>query len=283
MGFLGTIAVGMLLGAGTGPKDAGVNRAFLEQFVPRGWEAGECPKAYGPDSVLCAATDQGPFKVDHHVPTAWIRMPRGGCKQAREVARREAERKGFTLSSEVVGRCGSSGAPCVEHLYRHPKPDVASPVEYVLCPAGGHPLVVSYGVSSRVAAEFHDVARRQVRWAEGQQPAVHTDSIQIGPDATLEGTAGDPILDLVRSHRPELERCRADAVAAGRVPVGRLVLKWQIGADGRVASAETVTNETNDPTLVSCMLAKLRTWQFPRPKGGGAVFVTCPFQFRSGG
>jgi hypothetical protein len=282
MGSLGAITVGLLLGVGSVDGGAGA-RGRLEQFIPQGWETGECPKAYGLDSVLCGATDQGPFKVDHHVPTAWIRVPHRSCKEAREGSRRDAERKGFTLSAETVGRCGSPAAPCVEHVYRGRSADAARGFEYVLCPSGGHSLIVSYGVSSRVADAFHDLARRQVRWADGHEPLTHSDSIQIGPEASLEGVAGDPVLDVVRSHRPEIERCRADAVAAGRVPVGKLVLKWQIGADGRVASAETASDDTNDRTLASCVLARLRTWQFPRPKGGGAVFITCPFQFRPAG
>ena len=155
-------------------------------------------------------------------------------------------------------------------------------LEYVLCPAGGDPLLVSYAVSSRVAGEFHDVARRQVRWAEGQQPVQTVAPIQIGSDPVLEATAGDPNLDVVRSHRPEIEHCRADAVAAGRVPAGKLVLKWQIGEDGRVVSAQTVSDETNDPTLAGCIQARLRTWQFPRPKGNAVVFITCPFRFPAG-
>lgn len=273
MGLLGTLAAGLLVGS----ADAQVS---LEQFIPAGWEMGDCPAAYGPDSVLCAATDTGPFKVDHHIPTAWIRRPHQGCEATRELGRRDAERKGFTLASEALGRCGSSGAPCVERVYRGRKADAARGFEYVVCPAGGDALLVSYGVSSRVAGQFHDVARRQVRWAEGQQPRVHTDPIQIGSDPVLEGTAGNPNLDVVRSHRPEIERCRADGVSAGRVPAGKLILKWQIGEDGQVTSAETVSDETGDPSIARCILARLRTWQFPRPKGSGVVFITCPFQFR---
>ena len=278
---LATLAVGLLLGA-SGPKGGGANDGpSLEQFVPAGWEAGACPASYGRDSVLCAGTDKGPFKVDHHVPTAWIRRPSKSCKTARELGRQDAERKGFTVVSEASGRCGSSGAPCVEHVYRGRKADAPRVLEYLICPAGGEALLVSYGVSSRVAGEFHAAARRQVRWAEGQAPFLKVDPIQIGSDPVLEGTAGDPILDVVRSHRPEIERCRAAAVAAGRVPVGKLVLKWQMGPDGRVASAETVSDETRAPTLAGCILARLRTWQFPRPKVNAVVFITCPFLFRA--
>ena len=280
MAPLGTLAVGLLLGTAAPEGAAPDARASLQQFIPAGWESGDCPASYGPNSVLCAGTNTGPFKVDHHVPTAWIRLPHKSCKATRDLGRHDAERKGFILVSEASGRCGSSGASCVERVYRGRKADSARGLEYVVCPAGGEALLVSYGVSSRVAGQFHDFARRQVRWAEGQSPVLHIDPIQIGADPVLEGPAGDPNLNVVRSHRPEIERCRADAVAAGRVPVGKLVLKWQIGEDGRVASAEVVTDETQAPGLAGCLLARVRTWEFPRPKGGGVVLITCPFQFR---
>jgi hypothetical protein len=266
--------VGLLLGAADAP-------ASLEQFIPTGWEAGPCPASYGRDSVLCAGTNTGPFKVDHHVPTAWIRRVHDkSCKAARDVGRHDADRKGFIIVSEARGRCGSSGADCVEHVYRGRKADAPRVFEYALCPAGGDPLLVSYAVSSRVAGQFHDVARRQVRWAERQQPVASPDPIQIGSDPVLEGTGGNPNLDVVRSHRPEIDRCRADAVASRHVPDGKLILKWQIGEDGRVASAEVVSDETKAPSLAACLLARIRTWEFPRPKGGGVVLITCPFRFR---
>ncbi|HZW89935.1 MAG TPA: AgmX/PglI C-terminal domain-containing protein [Myxococcaceae bacterium] len=271
--LLGTVA--LLLGAADVP-------ASLEQFIPAGWKAGACPASYGRNSVLCAGTDTGPFKVDHHVPTVWIRTPGGGCTAAREASRRDSKQKGFTLVRETVGRCGSQAAPCVEHELRGRSSDAARVFEYVVCPADRDPLLVSYGVSSRVALAFHDTARRQVRWAEGQVPVVHTDPIQIGPEASLEGVPGDPTLNLVRSHRPEIERCRAEAIATGRVPIGKVVIKWQIGANGRVAAAETLSDDTKAPSLAVCLLARIRAWEFPPPKGGGVVFITCPFQFRAG-
>ena len=273
--------MGLLLGD-SGGTDAGSDaRASLEQFVPPGWEVGDCPDSYGRDSVLCASTKEGPFKVDHHVPSAWIRVPRGSCKAVHEAVRRDARRRRFSLLREVAGRCGSPAAPCVEHEFRGRSRDAAGVFAYVLCPPGHDPLVVSYAVSPRVAGHFHEVARLQVHWAEGQVPLLHIDPIQIGTDASLEGVQGDPNLNVVRNHRPEIERCRTDAIAAGRVPVGKLILQWQIGADGRVALAKTVSDETRDPSLAECVLARIRTWEFPLPKGGGSVFITCPFVFRA--
>jgi hypothetical protein len=273
----------LLLGAAAGPRDGGTDlRASLAQYIPAGWESGGCPASYGPDSVLCAGTDRGPFKVDHHVPTVWIRTPPGSCAEVRETGRKDAGRKHFKLTHETPGQCGAPGAPCVERAYRGSSADGPLLLEYVRCPPGGRPLVVAYVVSSRVPPEFPAFARRQVGWSEAQTPALHPGSIQIGPEPSLEPASGDPTFTLIRSHHPEIERCRADSIAAGRTPVGRLVARWRIGPEGHVLSAETVSDDTRDPTLAGCVLARIRTWDFPRPKGGGEVFITCPFVFRAG-
>ena len=168
MRLLGMFAGALVLaGGGNGAEP----RNPLEAFFPPGWEAGECPPSYGPDSRLCAGTDRGPYKVDHHVPTAWVRAPDGTCKEAREAVRREAERKGFQMSTVTVGRCDTSAVPCVEHVYRARSADSPRIFEYVLCPPEGLTLVVSYAVSPKVAVDFQKTARRQVRWVEGSAPA----------------------------------------------------------------------------------------------------------------
>jgi len=161
------LAVAMLFGA-AGPGDGGTAlRASLLQFLPARWETGDCPASYGPDAVLCAGTDTGPFKVDHHVPTAWIRTPAGGREAAGEAGRREAERKGFRLAGETRGRCASPSAPCLERTRRGPSADAPRVLEYVVCPAGGPPLLVGDAVSARVDSGFLTFARRQVRWSPG--------------------------------------------------------------------------------------------------------------------
>jgi hypothetical protein len=35
--------------------------------------------------------------------------------------------------------------------------------------------------------------------------------------------------------------------------------------------------------LESCVAGRVRTWQFPKPKGGGVVIVTYPFIFAQSG
>jgi len=140
-------------------------KAAVASFIPSGWESGDCPASYGKNTVLCAATDSGPFRVDRHVPTLFVRAFKGACEKARDEARRDTESKGFATSSEATGRCGPSQVPCVERVYRVPgSPTTAVGFEYLLCPRGGDPLVVSYGVSDKVSASFQPFARTQVRW-----------------------------------------------------------------------------------------------------------------------
>jgi hypothetical protein len=146
--------------------DGGVDlKAAAAPFVPSGWEAGDCPPSYGTDTVLCAGTDSGPFKVDRHIPTLWVRALKGTCQKAGTDARRDSESKGFTLSSETAGRCGAAGVPCVERIYGVPgSPGAALRVEYLLSASGADPMLVGYAVSGQVRASFLPFARTQVRW-----------------------------------------------------------------------------------------------------------------------
>jgi hypothetical protein len=39
----------------------------------------------------------------------------------------------------------------------------------------------------------------------------------------------------------------------------------------------------HDSTVESCINARVKSWQFPKPKGGGIVVVTYPFLFKQSG
>ena len=52
---------------------------------------------------------------------------------------------------------------------------------------------------------------------------------------------------------------------------------------GAVTEAHTQESTLHDRTVESCVAAKIKTWRFPIPKGGGEVFVTYPFIFTPGG
>lgn len=133
-------------------------------FALPGWEVGDCPPSYGPDAVVCAGTDTGPFRVDRHIPTLWIRAPGVSCADAeRDVVSRPAPK--LSLTRRTAGRCGPDGAPCTELRFKDPRPvDPVAQLAYVMCPAGKPVQVILYGVSARVIDAFEPAARAQARW-----------------------------------------------------------------------------------------------------------------------
>ena len=150
--------VGLAAGQDAGPPDA------RRSFAPPGWEIGDCPPAYGKDSLLCAGTDTGPFKVDRHIPTMWIRAPGGGCAEAEKDIIVHAPGT-LTVSRRTSGHCGPSGAPCTELRFKDARPvDPVAQLAYVVCPDAGPVYVVLYGVSARVIDAFEPLARQQARW-----------------------------------------------------------------------------------------------------------------------
>jgi TonB family protein len=62
---------------------------------------------------------------------------------------------------------------------------------------------------------------------------------------------------------------------------GKLAIAFTIGNIGSVLSSRVLQSSMDDPRLGDCVLAKLASWKFPKPKGGIEVPVTYPFVFKS--
>jgi hypothetical protein len=154
------LTCGLAIAADPRPADAERRRSF----VPDGWKIGECPPAYGPHVVLCAATDTGPFKVDRHIPTASVDAPPGSCVEVEKALLARWEGK-MSVARRLGGRCGPSGDPCNEIHLQDPRPvDPVGLLVYVICPTRGPVEVVQYAVSAKVVDRFEGVARGLVRW-----------------------------------------------------------------------------------------------------------------------
>jgi TonB family protein len=64
---------------------------------------------------------------------------------------------------------------------------------------------------------------------------------------------------------------------------GKVAVKFIITADGTVKTSSVAQSTVNNPELETCVAGRVRTWQFPKPKGGGMVLVTYPFIFKQSG
>ena len=64
---------------------------------------------------------------------------------------------------------------------------------------------------------------------------------------------------------------------------GKVAIKFVISPSGSVSTSSVAQSTANDTELETCVAGRVRTWTFPKPKGGGVVIVTYPFIFAQSG
>ena len=91
------------------------------------------------------------------------------------------------------------------------------------------------------------------------------------------------IRKVVHEHRAQIRTCYETQLTTRPNLAGKLVSAWTIEPAGAVTEAHTQESTLHDRNVETCVAAKIETWRFPIPKGGGEVFVTYPFIFTPGG
>jgi hypothetical protein len=74
--------------------------------------------------------------------------------------------------------------------------------------------------------------------------------------------------------------CYEKALLAKPGLIGKIEVRFTIGADGKVESS---TASGFDPDIARCVADVIRAIEFPKPKSGGSVHVVYPFNFRPDG
>lgn len=107
----------------------------------------------------------------------------------------------------------------------------------------------------------------------------------VPADAEVRGALGrDVIRRVVRRHVSEIRACYEQGLAVDPTLAGAVSVSFFIGGSGTVDSAQVSASSLAGPqaTAVSdCVVARVRTWVFPAPDGGGVVAVNYPFVFSS--
>jgi hypothetical protein len=86
---------------------------------------------------------------------------------------------------------------------------------------------------------------------------------------------------VVRAKLPQVRACFEAGLAHTPELGGRVLLRFAIQRDGKAGDIEVVEDELPDPSVASCIVAALPTWQFPRPRDGQPVVISYPFAFSS--
>jgi TonB family protein len=92
----------------------------------------------------------------------------------------------------------------------------------------------------------------------------------------------DAVAKCINSHLQEVRGCYERALIKDPGLAGKVVLEWTISQTGSVATAKTKSSSLRNSAVESCILSTLKTWQFPKPRGG-VVIISYPFLFNSVG
>lgn len=91
------------------------------------------------------------------------------------------------------------------------------------------------------------------------------------------------IRKVIRDHRDQIRFCYESQLQRFPKLSGKVAIRFQITANGNVSVANVSQSTVNNVALDRCIATKVKTWLFPKPKGGGVVWVTYPFLFKQSG
>ena len=89
------------------------------------------------------------------------------------------------------------------------------------------------------------------------------------------------IRKIIHENRDQIRGCYESALKLKPGLSGKVSVKFTISKEGPVSEAESVKDTVGDQPMAECLVNAVKTWIFPKPKGGGIVIVTYPFIFAS--
>lgn len=104
-------------------------------------------------------------------------------------------------------------------------------------------------------------------------------SLPLDEEATVEGGLDrDQIIAVINRNKGQIIYCYEKGLQAQPAIGGRVAVDFVIGPSGRITTAKVAQSSLGSSTVENCMLARMKTWQFPRPVGKVNVDVLYPFE-----
>jgi outer membrane biosynthesis protein TonB len=95
------------------------------------------------------------------------------------------------------------------------------------------------------------------------------------------GLDRDVIAKVINAQIGEIRYCYERQLAASPDLYGKVVVKFSIDGSGTVSTQRVGLTTLKSAIVEGCILRRVASWQFPKPKGGTTVLVTYPFLFKS--
>ncbi|WP_342381281.1 AgmX/PglI C-terminal domain-containing protein [Myxococcus stipitatus] len=80
----------------------------------------------------------------------------------------------------------------------------------------------------------------------------------------------------IRANRHQVSDCYEKTYETRPFRSGKVTIKFTLDPEGTVAKSELVKTTIHEPALERCILARTKTWLFPKPPANGGA-VTYPF------
>ena len=110
-------------------------------------------------------------------------------------------------------------------------------------------------------------------------------NVSTGP-ATVQGAIDRELIKkVIQEHASQIRYCYEEQLKINPRLQGKVAVTWVINADGSASGAKIDGSATtlDDAKVHECMMARIQSWAFPKPKGGGFAIITYPWILRSAG
>jgi len=108
-------------------------------------------------------------------------------------------------------------------------------------------------------------------------------SMTTGTPVILGSLDPEIIRRIVREHAGQIRYCYESELTRTPGLYGKIVMKWVINGEGKVMQATPAESQMKNANVENCLASRIKTWVFPKPKGGGIVIVNYPFVFKQSG
>ena len=115
--------------------------------------------------------------------------------------------------------------------------------------------------------EHQDVEHEEVEDDDEVEEPGNSLDVEIGGSGSLDE---DSLIAVIQSHRRETRECYQHALQDEPELSGRVVIQFEIGADGRVDTAQLEDNEVGSE-VGDCLVRRVQRWQFDAPSGGSVT------------
>lgn len=104
-------------------------------------------------------------------------------------------------------------------------------------------------------------------------------SLPMDDEASVEGGLDrDQIIAVINRNKGQIIYCYEKGLQAQPSIGGRVAVSFVIGPAGKITQANVAESSLGSRMVEGCMIAKMKTWQFPRPVGKVNVDVLYPFE-----